>query len=322
MQYTVISTFAGCGGSSLGYRNAGFKELLAIDYNENCVKTFKKNFPNVPIWKKDVRKITSKEILEFCKIDKNDLDILDGSPPCQGFSTAGNRKVADLRNTLFLDFIKLINGLQPKVFIMENVSGQIFGNMKGMFKEILISLKNTGYNVKAKLMDTKYYEIPQSRKRIFYIGVRSDLNIAPSFPKPNNKMFAVKAALKNIKNNDLSQSRPVTKPIKKILPFLKFGETAGKYHPKGSYFNTSRCYFNRPSRTVTKTMGLVHPLEDRYLTIQEVKRLCSFPDDFEVVGAVTAQWAQLGNAVMPKQMQAIAETVSSDILDKYYGKTQ
>lgn len=318
MQHTVISLFSGCGGSSLGYKSAGFKELLAVDYNENCVTTFKKNFPDVPVWKKDICKVTSKDILRFCKIGVGDLDVLDASPPCQGFSLAGGRDVSDSRNVLFLEFIRLVKGLQPKVFIMENVSGQILGNMRGMFKEILRGLKDTGYNVKAKLMNSQYYGVPQSRRRIFYIGVRHDLGMEPSFPKPSNKMVTVKEALEGIKDNDLSRTRPITRQVRDVLPFLKPGENVSKYHPKESFFNVSRCHLNRPAPTILKTMTKIHPLEDRFLTIQEVKRLCSFPDDFEVTGAVTAQWGQLGNAVMPKQMEAIARNISKEILDRHY----
>ena len=106
---TVISTFAGCGGSSLGYKMAGFKELLAIDFDKNSVDTFKLNFPNVEIWQKDIKEVSSKDILDFCKLKVGELDILDGSPPCQGFSMAGKRKITDLRNDLFLEFTRLID---------------------------------------------------------------------------------------------------------------------------------------------------------------------------------------------------------------------
>src|SRR3990167_2497045 len=99
---TVISLFSGCGGSSLGYKLAGFKELLAIDFDKNSVETFKLNFPDVPIWQKDIKEVGSQEILDFCKIKKGELDILDGSTPCQGFSMAGSKRVGDDRNSLFL----------------------------------------------------------------------------------------------------------------------------------------------------------------------------------------------------------------------------
>jgi len=164
---TVISIFAGCGGSSLGYKWAGFNELLAIDFDKNAVETFKLNFPDVPIWQQDITEIKSQEILDFCKIKKSELDILDGSPPCQGFSTAGKRQVNDNRNKLFESFVYLVNGLQPKVFVMENVSGMVKGKMRGMFIEITKELKKLNYQVKCKLMNSVYYNVSQSRERPF-----------------------------------------------------------------------------------------------------------------------------------------------------------
>jgi len=168
MKPTVISIFAGCGGSSLGYKMAGYKELLAIEWDDNAVETFKLNF-DCPIWKRDIREVTGKEILDFCNIKPTELDILDGSPPCQGFSTAGKRQVTDERNDLFKEFVRLINELQPKVFVMENVSGMVKGKMRGWFKEIMFALKATDYNVKCKLMNAVNYEVPQSRQRLIWI---------------------------------------------------------------------------------------------------------------------------------------------------------
>ena len=175
-KYTVISIFCGCGGSSLGYKWAGFRELLAIDFNKNAIDTFRLNF-DCPAWLDDINKILGDSILKFCNIKKGELDILDGSPPCQGFSTAGKRQINDERNDLFRQYVRLIIELEPKVFVMENVTGMIKGKMKGRFIEIINTLKELNYNVKCKQMNAKYYNVPQSRERIIFIGVRKDLNI-------------------------------------------------------------------------------------------------------------------------------------------------
>ncbi|MCU0289411.1 MAG: DNA (cytosine-5-)-methyltransferase, partial [Acidobacteria bacterium] len=195
-KYTIISLFAGGGGSSLGYKMAGFKELLAVEYDNNAIETLKINF-DFDVWKKDITEIKDGEILKRCNIKKGELDILDGSPPCQGFSMAGKRKINDLRNNLYKSYIKILLDLEPKVFVMENVSGLIKGKMKGRFNEILKELKSLNYKVKCKLMNAKYYNVPQSRERIIFIGVRNDINIEPCFPKENNKIITVKEILKN-----------------------------------------------------------------------------------------------------------------------------
>jgi DNA (cytosine-5)-methyltransferase 1 len=309
---TVISIFAGCGGSTLGYKLAGFKELLALDWDNLCEKSYKLNFES-PFWNADITTVTPEELMKRANIKKGELCILDGSPPCQGFSTAGKRKILDPRNKLFLSFIKLVNRLQPQVFIMENVSGQYKGKMKGLFNEILKELRGTGYIIGAKLLNAANYGVPQARQRIFYIGVRPDLGKKPVFPKPQGKIVSVKEAISDLK--DQVATRKTTNAfIKKTLPLMRPGEGGNKYHPKGSYFNSKRVSWNRPASTILTQPFLYHPFEDRVLSILEVKRLCSFPDDFKLAGTPTLQWKQLGNAVMPLQMKAIAETIKKDIL--------
>ena len=124
---TVISLFAGCGGSSLGYSMAGYRELLAVEWDDHAVETFKANFPDVPVYHGDIAKLSVEEALRITGLKPGELDVLDGSPPCQGFSTAGKRKMDDSRNQLFREYIRLLRGLQPKVLIMENVSGMVKG---------------------------------------------------------------------------------------------------------------------------------------------------------------------------------------------------
>jgi len=312
---TVISTFAGGGGSSLGYKWAGFNELLAIDFDKNSCDTLKANF-KFPVWQRDITEITAEEILTFCKIQKGELDVLDGSPPCQGFSTAGKRNLNDSRNDLFLDFVRLIDGLQPKVFVMENVSGMVKGGYKGKFNEILQTLKNTGYNVKVKLMNAMWYEVPQSRERVFFIGVRGDLGIEPEFPKPCKGIITVKTALMRC------ISKTFSKDTKSSLEILYKKRNGIKLT---SYFNFVIAKNNKPAPTMLRSVkycgpGYYHPIENRSISIEEAKRLCSFPDSYRLTGKFNEQWSGLGNAVMPKMMYHIAKHLKENILIKLNGK--
>ena len=163
---TVISTFAGCGGSSLGYSMAGYRELLAVEWDQNAVDTFRLNFPDVPVYHGDIAKLSVDECLERAGLRAGELDVFDGSPPCQGFSTAGKRAMDDPRNQLFREYVRLLRGLQPKVFVMENVSGMVKGKMKLIFADILRELKASGYLVSARLMNAMYFNVPQSRERM------------------------------------------------------------------------------------------------------------------------------------------------------------
>jgi DNA (cytosine-5)-methyltransferase 1 len=315
---TVISIFAGGGGSSLGYKWAGFKELLAIDFDKNSCETLKANF-DFPVWQRDIFIVTADEILSFCKIKIGELDILDGSPPCQGFSTAGKRNLNDPRNDLFKEYIRLINGLQPKVFVMENVSGMIKGGYKGKFNEILQTLKDTGYNVKCKLMNAMWYEVPQSRERVFFIGVRKDLNIEPSFPEPLKTFITVKEAIGYLEESESLNRKDITKGLKQYAVLMKEGESASKYHKNGSCFGLIRINSNKPCPTIIKSAGtglLHYKYNLKFLSTKELQLLASFPIDYIFIGTRGDKIDRIGNAVMPKMMYHIAKHIKENILNQ------
>lgn len=314
-KFTIISTFSGCGGSSLGYKLAGGKVLLAVEMDNNAVETYKLNFPETPIYHGDIHNLTSEKVLETTGLKVGELDILDGSPPCQGFSTAGKREYCDPRNQLYQEYIRLLRGIKPKVFVMENVSGLVKGKMKLIFKDILTELKQSGYNVKVRLMNAKYYNVPQSRQRLIFIGVRNDLNITPSHPKPQTKPITVNEVLRNIKPDNIFDNLNYLKPY---LKKLKEGEQASKYHPKGSYFNSIRLDGKKPAPTLRKAgfRQYIHYLEDRPIDIKEGKILSSFPDYFKFIGPYQEQWARIGNSVPPNFMKAIATHIYKNILSE------
>lgn len=322
--YTIISTFAGGGGSSIGYKLAGYNELLAIEYDKNACETLRLNFPDLIVLEKDITKIKVEEIYELLNIKKGELDILDGSPPCQGFSTAGKRNINDARNYLFESYCYLLKELQPKVFIMENVSGLIKGKMKGFFKEINRSLIDCGYNVKCKLMNAMYYNVPQSRERLFFLGIRNDIKIEHSFPMPNKKIITVKEAFENIKNiyDEMPDFKDKYALLYNKIPqgkgasfILNYGrDGCRKLNPKKPSFTIPKFITGRGFATIA------HYAENRAITVNEAKRLCSFPDDYILIGSYQEKMARLGNAVMPNMMKAIAENIKINILDKYYGK--
>ncbi len=314
----VISTFSGCGGSSLGYRRAGGEILLAVEWDDNAVKTYKANHPTTPVFHGDIAKLSVKNALYLTNLKSGELDILDGSPPCQGFSVSGKRKMDDDRNQLFKEYVRLLKGLQPKTFVMENVAGMVIGNMKFIFVEILHSLKKAGYRVKAKLLNSKYYNVPQARPRLIFIGVREDLGLKPSFPEPSKKLVTVREALDGCPPGERKKIRG---NIVKYGNLVKQGEMFSKYHPKGHYFGCCRLAWNKPSRTILKTFSssraiVLHPDLNLSLSIEEVKRLFTFPDNYIFEGKFVDAWARLGNCVPPNFMKAIALHIKENILTR------
>jgi len=314
---TVISTFAGCGGSSLGYSMAGFRELLAVEWDNNAVETFKLNFPEVPVYHGDIAKISVDDILKQTGLKVGELDIFDGSPPCQGFSTAGKRQLDDPRNQLFREYVRLLRGLRPKVFIMENVSGMVKGVMKLVFVEILKELKASGYKVSARLLNAMYFNVPQSRQRMIFVGVREDLGIEPSHPEAESVPVLLGNAIFGCANTPrLANSERITNYWNIMLE----GQCIADVDPKGNGYTAIKVNPNKPSPTITKGWtagtGLMHDKEPRFLSDAEIKRLGSFPDNYKTFGNSKDVIMRIGNSVLPLSIRSIARHVRAEILDK------
>lgn len=342
--FNVVSTFSGGGGSCLGYRMAGYRVLYANEFIEEARNTYKANHPNSYLDGRDIRTISGDDILNIINLEKGEIDLLDGSPPCCAFSTAGKReqgwgKVKSYSDSkqrvddLFFEYTRLLNDLQPKVFVAENVSGLVKGTAKGYFKEILKEMKSCGYTVSARLLNAKYLGVPQSRERIIFVGVRNDLvekyGVLPAHPKPLKKVYTLSDALKNVKNDPAEEQELEAEERKhsryKVLqkiPKNPHKKLSGSLYANGSYFNLIRESMNEPCSTIcqangkTASSGNVHPLHDRKFTIAELKRITSVPDDFVLTGTYAQQWERLGRMVPPVMMKSIAETVEREILCK------
>lgn len=309
---TVISTFAGGGGSSAGYHMVGFHELLAVEWDDNAVQTLRLNFPGLDIYHGDIAKLSVEEVLQRTGLQPGQLDVFDGSPPCQGFSTAGKRDFGDDRNQLFREYVRLLRGLQPKVFVMENVSGMVKGKMKLIFVDILKELKASGYQVSARLLNAMYFNVPQSRQRMIFIGVRDDLGIGPSHPAAESVGVLLSDALYGLSNR--KQQAPKFTPAKTKT----WNETKrGDAHKER--FSTLRLDWNSVAPTVLKTPGSgghMHPDEPRLLDTGELQRIASFPDEFFFVGDWMTSVNRIGNSVPPLFMRSIARHVRQAILSK------
>lgn len=315
---TVISTFAGCGGSSLGYSMAGFRELLAVEWDNNAVETFRLNFPDVLVYHGDICKLNVDECLELAGIQSGELDILDGSPPCQGFSTAGKRDLNDDRNQLFREFVRLLRGLQPKVFVMENVSGLVKGKMKLVFAEIMRELKASGYKVSCRLMNAMYFHVPQSRQRLIWIGVREDLETEPGHPKASGNLVPVRQS----HFDDNNRLRGVELSRWSNIPpggnWQNLPEHLVNGKAKFSNFHR-KLDANKPSFTIGKqehysSGRFYHWSQERRISDKELCRIGAFPDPFVFVGEGDLIHTQIGNSVPPLFMRAIALHIRKTIL--------
>lgn len=190
---TVASTFAGAGGSSTGWRIAGYRVVWANEFHPPAAESYAANYPATILDRRDIRIVTGAEIVAACG---GVPDVLDGSPPCQDFSMAGKRSrgwgesrshgdgTTQRSDDLFAHYIRLVGEIRPRAFVAENVKGLVSGVAKGQFKRIHAGLVAQGYRVRAKVLDAQWLGVPQRRKRVIFIGIRDDLGADPVFPDP------------------------------------------------------------------------------------------------------------------------------------------
>ena len=170
----IIDLFCGCGGFSKGFSMAGYNILLGIDSWEDAINTYKLNFPKVKCINEDIININGKIILDYLDISSDEIDVIIGGPPCQGFSLSGKRMIDDPRNILYKSFVEIVEHIKPKVFIMENVPGMIrlFGGK--LKEEVIQDFKSIGYNVNFQVLSSEQFGVPQVRKRVFFVGINKE----------------------------------------------------------------------------------------------------------------------------------------------------
>lgn len=251
----VVSTFSGCGGSCLGLEMAGFDILYASEFVEAARDTYRLNHAeHVYLDPRDIRSVRPEEILERLGISRGELDLFEGSPPCASFSTAGNRDkdwgkvkaysdVKQRTDDLFFEWARILDGLQPKAFVAENVSGLVKGKAFGYFKMILQKLESLGYVVGAKVLDAQWLGVPQQRQRLIFVGVRRDLaerlgirsGKDVPFPKPLRHYFSMRDALPHLRSvvHDTSGAFGQGEVIDKPSPAITVGvNSVNSYHFK------------------------------------------------------------------------------------------
>src|SRR3989338_2512601 len=183
----IASFFSGAGGLDLGFSNAGFKIVFANDNWKGCWETFEKNH-GLPINKKSITELTPAEIQEVVGFI--------GGPPCQSWSLAGAmRGINDSRGQLFYDYVNLIKKKQPLFFLAENVAGILSPAHYPEFLKIVDAFKKIGYNVSYRLLDAKYYNVPQERRRVIIVGYHEKLGKSFDFPPANLRLFTLKEAI-------------------------------------------------------------------------------------------------------------------------------
>jgi len=312
----VIDLFCGCGGMSKGLTDAGLNIIAGIDIWDKAINSYKKNFRHQAICD-DLTKLPPEKFNEIYNKENKIVDLIVGGPPCQGFSIAGKRNTTDPRNSLFMEYVKYINYFIPKAFIMENVIGIL--SMKTDKNEkvidIILSQLDTNYNCIVSKLYASDFEVPQNRRRVIIIGIRKDLNIIPAEPEPilsvENRIPVKNIILPKIEI-DLSYYLS-----KKAL--LGIQNKKNKAKENGTGFGAQFLDLEKPSFTIPArywkdgydALVKYSDTEIRRLTIQELKRIQSFPDDYILEGSKKDIIMQIGNAVACKFAYHLGKYISN-----------
>ena len=336
--FNFIDLFSGCGGLSCGLEMAGHNCLLGVDANKEAIQTFAANHHQAEVYLGDIKKLKGSKLKELLKGQR--VDMVVGGPPCQGFSTVGRGQVQDERNLLFKEFVRIVSETQPKVIILENVTGLVAKKNQTILKQIFKHFEKLGYNMDARVLSAEEFGVPEKRRRTIIMGVKGGeclFPVATHGVRANSKVRTVKDAFKNLKardgkvyNHDIKMAQIKSELDRKRLDYLnpgegiRYEEDEAKLPKKLRYgidwktlrenrFRQTRLQrlpMDGPSPTIlTARTSYYHPKEARYLTPREAAACQSFPNDFIFHGSQTAMFRQIGNAVPPLLAQALGEVV-------------
>lgn len=336
----IIDLFCGIGGLSLGFENAGFEVVAAVDMWEDAIKTYNHNRKDKVAQTIPVEQFNDDILPNIVKKEK--IAGIIGGPPCQGFSTVGKRDINDDRNKLYLEFYKAVKIANPDFFVIENVKGMLTLN-KGAFVEDIMKRfgeNGLGYTISKQLVNAANYGVPQNRYRVFFVGIKGHKYI---FPTANEIVLSAKDGISDLVGSDNnhyaiepqndfqrkmrgSQKKPMnqdyTEHSEQTISIISQIPDGGniKCLPQEYWqirkYNKAfeRMSSRRPSNTIdTGHRNYFHYLEPRIPTVRESARIQSFPDDFEILGTRGSQYKQVGNAVPPLLSQAIAEQIIKTI---------
>ena len=315
--FNFIDLFTGAGGLSCGLTMAGMKPVGSVEIMPQAVETYKYNFSKLKgfdenVTDKDIRDEKIKNDL-YKSVKGKHIHLIAGGFPCQGFSMAGNRIVADPRNSLYLDMLEIVKNIKPDFVLMENVEG-LRSMLGGKIEEKIIEdYKKIGYQINVTVLNSADYGVPQLRRRVIFIGNRlgyKNYHPKPVYGESNYKTVGdvLEKYINMPENNEINHTFSKTSPdMQKRLKDIPIGKSL-----YGNYSDAwKKVDWNKPSCTVKENHGgvNVHPILSRVMTPRELATLQSFPEDFIFKGSKKWQLVQIGNAVPPILGKAIGLSI-------------
>jgi DNA (cytosine-5)-methyltransferase 1 len=313
----------------MGYKLAGYEVVGANDIDPEMAEVYKANHKPKHYYLMPIGQLVEKFRREGVPDHLRSLDILDGSPPCSSFSTSGNREqdwgkdkrfregqAQQVLDDLFFDYLNLLEIIQPRTFIAENVPGILMGKAKGYAKAIVQKAREIGYATQVFEVDATACKVPQSRKRVFFVGTREERS-ALLF-NPNRPTVCLSSALEGVKNDPLDVSSATlgarTETLK-LWKAVKPGRPLKDADPNGHFFTFRRARPDWPSATVVAYYGgQLHWEEPRRFTWKELLRIGSFPDDYNLCKPNRKKWNEkacylVGMSVPPFMIRDLSTAI-------------
>lgn len=328
----LISLFSGAGGLDKGFHNAGFQTVVANEFDPKICPTFRANFPDVNLIEGDIRDIPSDAFPEH-------VTGIIGGPPCQSWSEAGSLKgIEDARGQLFYEYIRILRDTQPLFFVAENVSGMLAKRHSVAVSRFMLLFEEAGYDVNLKMLNANDFDVPEDRDRVFYIGFRKDLNIHDfEYPTPQEHKPTLREAIwdlqdtaipakeKNRTNGDVCKVPNNEYFIGSYSPiFMSRNRVRGWDEPGFTVQASGRqCQLHPQAPKMEKlepnrqrfVLGKEHLY--RRMTVREVARVQSFPDDFKFLyDDINMGYKMIGNAVPVNLAYHVAMSIRH-ALDKH-----
>jgi DNA (cytosine-5)-methyltransferase 1 len=344
----AISLFSGAGGLDLGAEQAGYRVAVAVECDRDAAATMEKNFPRLasPVIRADILDVATRDIMRAAGLrGRSRPDLLIGGPPCTPFSKSGfwlewKRAGLDPDASLLQAYTRVLAEARPRAFVLENVYALTYNNQasRPAYQRLLREIDDAGYDWRAGVLNAANYGIPQARPRLFVVGAPKG-NRLPELPEPTHGGSWERRHSGHPERPHVTAGEAlaglVTEPEPEevvrgsfayLLPGIPPGEnylhyTAERSHPDPVFRWRSRYWSfllklapDRPSPTIQAQPGPnVGPFhwENRRLRVGEVKRLFTFPDDFDIVGSRSSAQSQLGNAVPPMLARQVIDRVAN-----------
>jgi DNA (cytosine-5)-methyltransferase 1 len=307
----VFGTFICGGGSSMGYKLAGFNHLGGVEIDKKMSEVYKINHNPKYLYNEDIRTFLNRSNIPN---ELYNLDILDGSPPCSSFSMSGSREkgwgkekrfregqTKQILDDLFFEYINLAKKLKPKVIIAENVKGILVGNAKQYVKRIKKEFEKAGYIVQIFLLNAASMGVPQRRERVFFICRRLDLNFEPLYLKFNEKPIPYK------KIEDSNFENKIDNCDLPYFDICSEGNSISTVHPKGNRFNSIKLFRNKPVNTIASGSSLYHYSKKKALSNIELCLAGSYPLDYNFLNNKPIYL--IGMSVPPVMMAQISNQI-------------